>query len=499
MDYGKFSLIRRSSMALGATILIYVSACGQSAPVMPVVHASFKTATLSVAETQGKVIIAVELAAPAASSVRIPLKFSGTADLDRDFNAPAFVEFAANTKEARLEIEPLADGEAECAESAMIELADADGIQKTVTLNITDQDAPARRLRVGPAPREYATPSAASVEARAGDLVEIAEGAYPGDVAVWRASDLVLCGEGAGAVIDASGKDAEGKGIWVVKGDRVRVENVQFRNAKVADRNGAGIRAEGRDLTVRHCRFERNENGILSGTSQDSTITVEYSVFDHNGAGDGYTHNIYIGNIKRLNLRFSTLRETVVGHNVKSRAAETVLEYNRIMDGNTGTASYQVDLPDGGRALLLGNVIQQGPEAENWTLIAYGAEGTPYANNALYLVSNTVVNDRHSGLMIQSPKGIVCSLMNNLFAGKGDMQCENGKQAGNVKNDASFLDRKKFNYRLTQGAKAIDQGVAVGPVGEYAATPQYELDTDGAVRRRMARGMIDAGAYELVY
>ncbi len=469
-----------------------MAACSNAAPV---VHASFKTTSLTVPESLGKVVIAVELGAPTANALRIPLKFSGTADLDRDFRAPAFVEFAPNTSEALLELETLADHETECGEVAFIELANSDGSQRKFALRLADQDQPARRLRVGPAPGEYVTPSAASLEARSGDIVEIKEGNYPGDVAVWRANDIVICGEGRGASIDANGKAAEGKGIWVIKGDRVRVENIQFKGAKVSDGNGAGIRAEGLDLTVRHCLFERNENGILAGASPNSTITVEYSMFNHNGAGDGYTHNIYIGNIKRLNIRFSTLREAVVGHNVKSRAAETRLEYNRIMDGKTGNASYQIDLPDGGNAVLLGNVIQQGPEAENWTMISYGAEGLKYQNNALNLINNTVVNDRHSGLFIESPKSVPCVLINNLFAGKGEMHCENGKQAGNLNSDSGFFDRKGYDYHLTIGAKAINQGIVPDLIGAYAK-PLYEFDADGAIRHRISVDAIDTGAYE---
>ena len=470
-----------------------VTGCGDA---QAVAHANFVQASVDVNEGQGKVSILVRLDAPTKNSLSLPLKFSGTADLDRDFNAPAAVEFAPNTQEARFDIEVFADGEAECGETAIIELADAEGAQRRIAINITDQDQAGRRLRVGPAPRPYLVPSVASLDAQAGDVIEIAAGDYVGDVAVWQANDIVICGEGGGAAIKANGKAAEGKGIWVIKGDRVRVENIRFSGAQVADRNGAGIRAEGKDLTVRHCSFTENENGILSGERRDSTITVEHSQFVKNGAGDGQSHNIYIGKIKRLNIRFTTLREAVVGHNVKSRAEETVLEYNRIMDGKAGRASYQVELPVGGFGFVIGNVIQQGPEAENSTLISYGAEGIQHKINGLYLVSNTVVNDRSSGTFVNSPKEISCALINNLFAGQGGMQCSNGMQAANLNSDAGFIDRKRYEYRLAPASKAIDSGVEPEAVRGFSMQPSYEYDADGSVRRRLTHDVPDVGAYE---
>jgi len=483
--------------AVACTLWLGVgSGCGNA---QSVAHANFAQTALDVNEGQGKVSVVVRLDVPTKNSLRLPLKFSGTADLDRDYIAPAAVEFAANTQESRFDIYVLADGETECGETAHLELADSGGAQRRFTLNISDQDQPGRRLRVGPAPRAYLAPSAASLDAQAGDVIEIAAGDYAGDVAVWGQNDIVLCGEGSGAALKANGKAAEGKGIWVIKGDRVRVENIRFSSAKVSDRNGAGIRAEGKDLTVRHCNFTENENGILAGERSDSTITVEHSLFTRNGAGDGKSHNIYVGKIKRLNIRFSTLREAVVGHNVKSRAEETVLEYNRIMDGKEGRASYQIDLSNGGFGFVIGNVIQQGPAAENWTMIAYGAEGLQHPLNALYLVNNTLVNDRSSGLFVQSPKDSSCALINNLFAGKGEMHCSHGMQAGDQSDDAGFIGRSRFDYRLVAGSKAIDQGVEPEPVRGFSMQPKYEYDADGAVRRRESNGIPDVGAYEFVF
>ena len=101
---------------------------------------------------------------------------------------------------------------------------------------------------------------------------------------------------------------------------------------------------------------------------------IRRSRFFRSGAGDGYTHNLYIGEVRSLTVTGSYLWGADVGHELKSRAATNTIIGNRIADGDA-TASYSIDLPNGGRSLIAGNVIIQGPSSENSTLISYGAEG----------------------------------------------------------------------------------------------------------------------------
>lgn len=82
-------------------------------------------------------------------------------------------------------------------------------------------------LFVGPG-RELTRPSQAARIARDGAVVEIAAGEYEGDVAVWRQNDLVLRGVCRRPHLRAGGRSAEGKAIWVIRGDLVAVENPGF-------------------------------------------------------------------------------------------------------------------------------------------------------------------------------------------------------------------------------------------------------------------------------
>ena len=87
-----------------------------------------------------------------------------------------------------------------------------------------------------------------------------------------------------------------------------------------------------------------------------------------------YSHNIYIGNIDRLHVVASYFHEAKIGHNLKSRAKENVIENSYFVDGANGTSSYLLDFPDGGIVFMRGNLLHKGPKADNTTAVAYGAE-----------------------------------------------------------------------------------------------------------------------------
>jgi hypothetical protein len=374
---------------------------------------------------------------------------------------------------------------------------------------------PPATLKVGPG-QPYKRPSDAAAVARHGDTIEIEAGVYPGDVAVWRQNDLTLRGVGGRAVLDAQGRSAEGKAIWVIKGDRAIVENIEFANCHVSDRNGAGIRAEGTGLTIRNSVFRDSDQGILTGTNPNSDIVVETSEFSRNGNGEGSSHNIYIGAIRSFTLRSSTSHHAKVGHNVKSRAKTNLILYNRIYDGPDGTASYAVDLPNGGAAFLIGNTIQQGPETENSTIVSYGAEGG--SGGSLYLINNTIVNDRdRGGYFLQRRLPGRTLLINNIFVGRATLQAQVAVLKGNliatgasaeafapgaeavgniVAADPGFLDRAALDYRLKKDSPAIDEGVDPGQADNQSLAPAFEFVPPAGARPRPKRGALDIGALE---
>ncbi|HEX6707367.1 MAG TPA: right-handed parallel beta-helix repeat-containing protein [Albitalea sp.] len=305
--------------------------------------------------------------------------------------------------------------------------------------------ATGRVLLVGPG-KTYAKPSAAAAVVQSGDVVKISAGDYRGDVASWNASNLTICGVGGKARLFADGKNAQGKAIWVIGGNNVTVENIDFHDATVPDQNGAGVRLEGGgEQVIRNCGFFDNEDGILAGDG--ANITIDRSEFARNGFGDGQSHNIYVNHANRFTVTASFFHEAKIGHNLKSRAKETRIENSYFMDGPNGTSSYLADFPEGGVVYLRGNLFQKGPDADNSIAIAYGAEGITWSTNTFEMVHNTVVITRSGGSFLDIPGNTQSvKLTANLFAGTNGPALNSGgfpsgsiASANNLTSSASNL------------------------------------------------------------
>jgi hypothetical protein len=370
----------------------------------------------------------------------------------------------------------------------------------TVGSNAATRNFAAERvLRVGPG-RTYATIAAAAAAASPGTAIEVDAGTYKDDVVTWSTNAVVVRGVGGLAHVVGTTDIGNGKGLFVVRGSRIRIENMEFSGATVVDGNGAGIRGEGRDLTVCNSSFHDNENGILADDA--GTLTIEYSTFANNGIGDGFTHNIYIGQTTpTLVFRHNYSHHAKIGHTLKTRAAKNYILYNRIMDEATGTSSYTIDVPNGGLTYIVGNLLQQGPNTDNSTIVAYGAEGLASGRtHSLYLVHNAIVNERSAGgAFVTAPSGTgTFQSSNNVFVGPGTLY--SGKvptTSGNVQTSSpAFVDIAAYDYRLTSGSPARDAGAAVGTGDGYSLAPTYEYVHPARRQPRKTSAPPDAGAYE---
>jgi hypothetical protein len=343
----------------------------------------------------------------------------------------------------------------------------------------TAELAPSRVLQVGPT-RAFQRVSEAAKAARDGDAIEIDAGEYVGDVAVWTQRRISVRGVGGRPRLTAAGSSAEGKAIWVVRVDDMRIENIEFRGARVLDRNGAGIRLERGRLTVKGCVFRDNENGILTGSDASAELAIENSEFDRNGAGDGYSHNLYVGSLAKLTVTGSWFHRARVGHLLKSRARENYILYNRLTDEIDGTASYELEFPNGGVAFVLGNLIQQSSASENPIIVAFGREGYGATSNELYLSHNTIVNDRpDGGVFVFVERGATAiGMSNNIFVGPGKMSAGTSRVTkDNValqeRTDFAHVSRLDMRLRVTSplAGKAIAsplvRGVSLRPSAEY--------------------------------
>ncbi len=247
--------------------------------------------------------------------------------------------------------------------------------------------------QVGPR-RFFTTIAQAARAARDGDTVEIDAGDYRADVAVWTQRQLELRAVGGRVRLIADGADAEGKAIWVVRGGDVRIEGFDFSGARVSSRNGAGIRFETGRLQVVDCSFVDNENGLMTANNPQAELLIERCLFQGNGTSNGQGHNLYVGRIASLSVTDSQSRDARVGHLLKSRAALNEIHRNQLVDGDAGTASYELEFPNGGVARVSHNTIRQGPATQNSTMVSYGAEGYFWPRNELVMHDNTLVDDR---------------------------------------------------------------------------------------------------------
>ena len=289
-----------------------------------------------------------------------------------------------------------------------------------------DVVAPPATMFVG-SEEKITTISEAARRARDGEVIEIRPGDYRGQPAVWTQNDLIIRGAGGRPVMMADGKSAEGKAIWVVRGGNVRIENIEFRGARVPSGNGAGIRFERGNLVVNRCAFADNEMGILTASLPEMTLEVSDSEFSAAPHHEGALHHLlYVGPIGRFVLSGSRFQQGYLGHLVKSRARENQVRYNLLVDGAEGRASYELEFPNGGIAYVIGNVIGQSAGTDNPVLVSYGAEGPRWPDNGLFLAHNTLLNDLYTGTFLKVwaekfPGGVETWVINNLTVGDGEL------------------------------------------------------------------------------
>ena len=359
----------------------------------------------------------------------------------------------------------------------------------------------AATLQVGPG-KQYPTPCAALAVAADGDTILVDPVLYKGDVCAFSQNDLTIRGVNGRAHIDAAGKIAQQKGIWVPSGRNLTVENMEFSGAAISaenGNNGAGIRASGTNWTVINCYFHDNQDGILESNIADSNIVIEFSEFARNGAGDGQSHNLYIGHTNSLIFRFNYSHDANVGHLLKTRSATNYILYNRLT-GENGTESYETDVPNGGTTYFIGNLVQQGPTTQNSGMLSYMLEGSNPANpgSDLYVINNSFVNQRPNGgtfVSIGSADAVPALIQNNIFYGPGTQSNQgNSVLESNFAGDPKFININRYDYRLKPGSPAIGTATSTGFSSEgYPLRPEFQYVHPACGEFRFTAS--DIGAY----
>ncbi len=229
-----------------------------------------------------------------------------------------------------------------------------------------------------------------------GSVLEVGPGTYTTPLVI-RVNGLRLIGRGH-VVFD--GVAAEGKGTLVVKGNDTVIENIECRNVKVRDGNGACVRLEGRNLRLEHVYFHSAQEGLLTGR-RPGDVVIHDSFFERLGHR-GQAHAIYQGGGTLTIDRSYILASKSQGHEVKSRAQRTTITRSVIASLN-GRDSRLIDISVGGVVSIADSTLQQGPESANLDVIGFALEKGHHRENALTIERCVIIMERRgANLLLRS-------------------------------------------------------------------------------------------------
>jgi Right handed beta helix region len=188
------------------------------------------------------------------------------------------------------------------------------------------------------------------------------------------------------------GTTCEGKAALVLRGQGSTVDGLVFRNMRVGDGNGAGVRTEMGNLTVINSMFLDSQEGILGGEPTNQKIVIDHSSFAGLGQCDqtpDCAHSIYLANQGSVTITNSRFERGRGGHYVKLRAPNVAIADNSFDDSAGHKTNYMIDLPEGAKGTIARNTFVQGRDKENWTgFVVVAAEARKYASAGLRVEAN---------------------------------------------------------------------------------------------------------------
>lgn len=240
---------------------------------------------------------------------------------------------------------------------------------------------------------------------------------------------LTVSGAGQGKTI----LDGTGLGAMYSKGGMVPLvsgatfQHMTMRNYSITaalGSNGAAIRQQGDqiDFTVDDVEIDHNQMGILAFPAH---VVIKNSYFHDNGAGDGFSHNLYAGSggvpgsVGELDISDSRFEHANVGHEIKSRWGKTWVVNTTVVTGGNGSC---YDQPDIGYLLIQGGSCEVPAGSPDIQALGFGMESTKNAavtNGHIVDISNwTLIQGTGVQAILQSldPDSVInCS--NSFYTG----------------------------------------------------------------------------------
>lgn len=121
------------------------------------------------------------------------------------------------------------------------------------------------------------------------------------------------------------------------------------------------------NLIVDGAIIRHNDNGIRTSVMHpNSWILIRHAIIEQNGIGDGQSHDLYIENVGAMVVAGNTIRNSIVGHAIKSRVRLLVVFKNDLRDtAEVPKASSCVVDASGGMNFIYNNKTGQGPNDSN--------------------------------------------------------------------------------------------------------------------------------------
>ena len=307
-----------------------------------------------------------------------------------------------------------------------------------LTAAITIGFHPREILAVGDG-KPFASIEDALKSAKTNDEIDVYPSAsgYKATAAMVRVPGLTIKGIGTPVTIDGGNSDYTGRGaipraIFQIESgaDDVTIQNFELKGAHNGSYNGAGIRINAANrCTIRDCDIHGNDMGIMSNGQDGNSHAAEDQLIERckihengNTAEPGYNHNLYLGGTS-VTLRFCTISHSLTGHNLKSRAHFTLVEYCEIF----AAANRELDFVESwdtrrphSNAVLIGNLITKDPACKgNHGVINFGEEGGR-RDGTLYLINNTVKTPFQSAVMDLSSATAHARLINNVIQNRSE-------------------------------------------------------------------------------
>lgn len=326
-----------------------------------------------------------------------------------------------------------------------------------------------------------------------------------------------------------------GRGAWQIRGSNYIISDLIIKGAHINNGKKAGessgIRTRhAKNITIRNCLIEENDNGIV-GNGED--IVYELCEIRRNGNLKGdRTHNVY-NHGGTITIRYCHIYDPVEGQNIHMRAKNARIEYSLIENGYTYMGDLMSDKSDWVRGqplkqvlTFIGNLIieKESPLNDSKVFTMYNDKHFSGISMRINMFYNTFIGNGKNEALIQiTNSGLEYQeayLYNNIFYGNHrpfriDISNQPDKFHVEAKNNwwaegdysqyeqfmsgsifgthPGFKDAKNKDFRLKTSAQAKNRANAT--LGEYPLF-EYYLDENVVMKYKERHGANDLGAFE---